>query len=163
MKKIGFIGLGVMRLSMVQHLAKHFGQAIVFDIAPTNEARPAPLLRHLERPGAVGKGSDVVFLRLPGAQASCIPVLLWTILPLYYMLLFVNSAKDSRFAGEPWPDHPTLKNFEFVCQQMHHFLNYFWGQLWSSMRIAFMTGFLTLLVATSAALAISRLRLRAGA
>lgn len=162
MKKIGFIGLRVMGLPMAQQLAKHFGQATVFYIAPANEARPAPLLRHLQRPGAVGQGSDVVFLCLPGAHASCIPVLLWTILPLYHMLLFAISAKDSGFAGKLWPDHPTLKNLEFVFQQMHHFLNYFWGQLWSSTLIAFMTGFLTLLAATSAAFAISRLRVRGG-
>ena len=91
-----------------------------------------------------------------------IPVLLWTLVPIYHMFLFAISPKDSAFAGKLWPDHPTLKNFEFVFQQKHHFLNYFWAQLWSSTLIAFMTGLLTLLVATGAAFAISRLRVKGG-
>jgi multiple sugar transport system permease protein len=91
-----------------------------------------------------------------------IPVLLWTLVPIYHMFLFAISPKDSAFAGKLWPDNPTLKNFEFVFQQKHHFLNYFWGQLWSSTLIAFMTGFLTLLVATGAAFAISRLKVKGG-
>jgi multiple sugar transport system permease protein len=44
----------------------------------------------------------------------------------------------------------------------HHFLNYFWQQLWSSVLIAFTVGLLTLLVATGTAFAISRLRVRGG-
>ena len=70
MKKIGFIGLGVMGLPMAQQLAKHFGQVTVFDVAPSDEARQAPILRHVQNPGAVGQASDVVFLCLPGAHAS---------------------------------------------------------------------------------------------
>lgn len=91
-----------------------------------------------------------------------IPVFLWTILPIYHMFLFAISPKDTAFAGKLWPDHPTLENFAFVFQQKHHFLNHFWGQLWSSVLIAFMTGFFTLVIATSAAFAISRLKVRGG-
>ncbi len=91
-----------------------------------------------------------------------IPVFLWTILPIYHMFLFAISPKDTAFAGKLWPDHPTLENFAFVFQQKHHFLNHFWGQLWSSVLIAFMTGLFTLVIATSAAFAISRLKVRGG-
>ena len=91
-----------------------------------------------------------------------IPVFLWTILPIYHMFLFAISPKDTAFAGKLWPDHPTLVNFEFVFQQKHHFLNHFWGQLWSSVLIAFMTGLITLVIATGAAFAISRLKVRGG-
>ena len=91
-----------------------------------------------------------------------IPVFLWTILPIYHMFLFAISPKDTAFAGKLWPDHPTLVNFEFVFQQKHHFLNHFWSQLWSSVLIAFMTGLITLVIATGAAFAISRLKVRGG-
>jgi multiple sugar transport system permease protein len=30
-----------------------------------------------------------------------IPVLLWTLLPIYHMVLFAISSKDSAFAGAP--------------------------------------------------------------
>ena len=91
-----------------------------------------------------------------------IPVFLWTVLPVYHMFLFAISPKDSAFAGKLWPDAPTLKNFEFVFLQKHHFLNYFWAQLGSSVLIAFFTGLFTLVIATAAAFAISRLKVRGG-
>ena len=43
-----------------------------------------------------------------------IPVLLWTMLPIYHLFLFAISPKESAFAGKLWPDHPTLHNFEVV-------------------------------------------------
>jgi multiple sugar transport system permease protein len=91
-----------------------------------------------------------------------IPVFLWTMIPIYHMVLFAISAKDQGFAGKLWPDNPTLRNFEMVFKQEHHFLNYFWQQLFSSIFIAFTVGVLTLLIATGTAFAISRLRVRGG-
>jgi multiple sugar transport system permease protein len=91
-----------------------------------------------------------------------IPVFLWTMIPIYHMVLFAISAKDQGFAGKLWPDNPTLRNFEMVFKQEHHFLNYFWQQLFSSIFIAFTVGVLTLLIATGTAFAISRLRVRCG-
>jgi len=91
-----------------------------------------------------------------------IPVLLWTILPVYHMVLFAISPKDSAFAGNLWPDHPTLNNFVVVLQQKHHYLTYFWKQMGNSLLIAVATGAITLLIATFAAFAISRLKVRGG-
>ena len=91
-----------------------------------------------------------------------IPVLLWTILPVYHMALFAISPKDSAFAGNLWPDHPTLNNFVVVLQQKHYYLNHFWKQMGNSLLIAVATGVITLLIATFAAFAISRLKVRGG-
>jgi len=91
-----------------------------------------------------------------------IPVLLWTVLPVYHMVLFAISPKDSAFAGNLWPDHPTFNNFAVVFQQKHHYLTYFWKQMGNSLLIAVATGVITLLVATFAAFAISRLKVRGG-
>lgn len=91
-----------------------------------------------------------------------IPVLLWTVLPVYHMMLFAISPKDSAFAGNLWPDHPTLSNFAVVLQQKHYYLNFFWRQMGNSLLIALATGVLTLLIATSAAFAISRLKVKGG-
>ena len=91
-----------------------------------------------------------------------IPVFLWTMLPVYHMFLFAISSKDSAFAGKLWPDQPTVRNFELVFQQKHHYLNYFRAQLGSSVLIAFATGALTLIIATGCAFAISRLKVRGG-
>jgi multiple sugar transport system permease protein len=91
-----------------------------------------------------------------------IPVFLWTILPVYHMVLFAISPKDSAFAGNLWPDHPTLNNFAVVLQQKHHYLTYFWKQMGNSLLIAVATGAITLLIATFAAFAISRLKAKGG-
>ncbi|RSZ36084.1 MULTISPECIES: carbohydrate ABC transporter permease [unclassified Variovorax] len=91
-----------------------------------------------------------------------IPVLLWTLIPVYHMVLFAISSKDSATSGHLWPKNATLDNFRIVFQQKHFYLDHFWLQLWNSLLIAVSVGVLTLFVATTAAFAISRLRVRGG-
>src|SRR5258706_4898472 len=92
-----------------------------------------------------------------------IPILLWTLLPIYHLFLFAISSKDSAFSGALWPDKPTLHNFVVVFRQEHFYLHHFWAQIWNSLWIAVAVGVLTLAVATCAAFAISRLKVRGGA
>jgi multiple sugar transport system permease protein len=91
-----------------------------------------------------------------------IPVLLWTLIPIYHMFLFAISPKDAAFSGQLWPTNPTLRNFETVLSQKHHFLNHFWLQMFNSLIISIGTAAITLFVATAAAFAISRLRMKGG-
>ncbi|NML87238.1 carbohydrate ABC transporter permease [Polaromonas sp.] len=91
-----------------------------------------------------------------------IPLLIWTMIPIYHMFLFAISPRDSATSGRLWPDAPTLKNFEVVFLQKHHYLNHFWLQMWNSLIIAVAVGVITLFVATAAAFAISRLKVRGG-
>ncbi len=91
-----------------------------------------------------------------------IPVLIWTMLPIYHLFLFAISPKESAFAGKLWPDHPTLHNFGVVFRQEHFYLHNFWQQFWNSLVIAVATGIITLLIATAAAFAISRLKVKGG-
>lgn len=91
-----------------------------------------------------------------------IPVFIWTLLPIYHLFLFAISPKESGFAGNLWPDHPTLHNFVVVFKQQHYYLSHFWMQLWNSLVIAVATGAITLFVATAAAFAISRLKVMGG-
>ena len=91
-----------------------------------------------------------------------IPVLIWTMLPIYHLFLFAISPKESALGGQLWPDHPTLQNFRIVFQEQHHYLDHFWLQMWNSLIIAVAVGVLTLVVATGAAFAISRLKVRGG-
>lgn len=91
-----------------------------------------------------------------------IPVFLWTIIPIYHLVLFAISSKDSAFSGNLWPAHPTLKNFGTVFREEHHYLDHFWLQMFNSVVISVTTGVLTLVIATFAAFAISRLKTRGG-
>jgi len=91
-----------------------------------------------------------------------IPVFIWTMLPIYHLFLFAISPKESALGGQLWPDHPTLQNFRIVFLQQHHYLDHFWLQMWNSLIIAVAVGVLTLVVATCAAFAISRLKVKGG-
>ncbi len=91
-----------------------------------------------------------------------LPVLLWTMLPIYHICLFAFNAKDKGFSGKLWPSDPTLQNIGIVVQQKHFYLTHFWSQIGSSLLIALTAGALTLFVATTAAFAISRLRVPGG-
>ena len=91
-----------------------------------------------------------------------IPVLLWTLIPIYHMVLFAISPRDQATSGRLWPKNPTLDNFAFVFYQKHFYLDHFWKQMGNSLIIALSVGFLTLAISTAAAFAISRLRVPGG-
>ncbi len=91
-----------------------------------------------------------------------IPLLLWTLIPVYHLFLFAISSKDSATSGRLWPKEPTLQNFSTVFQQQHFYLNHFWLQLGNSVLIAVAVAAITLFIATAAAFGISRLRVRGG-
>jgi multiple sugar transport system permease protein len=77
-----------------------------------------------------------------------IPVLIWTLLPIYHMVLFALSPRDQATTGKLWPTHPTLSNFDFVLNQKHFYLDHFWIQLWNSLLIAVSVGVLTLFISS---------------
>ncbi|HEX7436328.1 MAG TPA: carbohydrate ABC transporter permease [Caldimonas sp.] len=91
-----------------------------------------------------------------------IPLAIWTLLPIYHMVLFALSPKEQAVSGKLWPEHPTLHNFSMVFHQQHHYLSHFWLQMWNSVLIAVAVGAITLFIATAAAFAISRLRVKGG-
>ena len=91
-----------------------------------------------------------------------IPVLIWTMIPIYHMFVFAISPKEDAFSGKLWPEHPTFHNFEIVFHQQHYFLRDFWIQFGNSVVIAAAVGALTLVIATAAAFSISRLHVPGG-
>ena len=91
-----------------------------------------------------------------------IPLFLWTMIPVYHLVLFAISPRDSATSGRLWPKEPTLQNFNFVFYQKHFYLDYFWIQLVNSVLIATAVAFITLVISTFAAFAISRLRVHGG-
>ena len=111
----------------------------------------------MRRSSIIKKVFDETKLLLVG-----IPVLLWTLVPIYHMFLFAISERDSATSGRLWPKNPTLQNFDFVFQQKHFYLDHFWVQLGNSVFIAAAVGAITLFIATCAAFAISRLKVRGG-
>ncbi len=91
-----------------------------------------------------------------------LPILVWTLLPIYNLLVIALSNEKEYLSGRLWPSEPTLQNFKIALTQQHYYLRDFWRQLGNSFFIAASTGIITLFIATSAAFAISRLRLAGG-
>jgi multiple sugar transport system permease protein len=91
-----------------------------------------------------------------------IPIALWTLLPIYHMVLLAISPKDKALSGKLWPDDPTLANFSTVFHQQHYFVRNFWIQLGNSFFVAIVAALLVLSISVCAAFAISRLRVRGG-
>ena len=91
-----------------------------------------------------------------------IPILLWTLLPIYHIFLFSISSKDSAFSGALWPDKPTLRNFETICARSTSTCTTSGRRSGTRCGSRSRSGVITLAVATCAAFAISRLKVRGG-
>lgn len=89
-------------------------------------------------------------------------VLIWTLLPLYHMVMLSLTPVGAAFGGRFWPDDPTLENYRQVFTESHFFLQHFWIQLFNSLFSAFATMVIVLVVASLCSFAIGRLRLRYG-
>jgi len=87
-------------------------------------------------------------------------VLIWTMIPIYHLVVMSLTPKAETFAGSIWPKNPTFENFGIVARQGHYYLEHFWQQLFNSVVIAVAVCALTLFISTTATFAISRLRVR---
>jgi len=89
-----------------------------------------------------------------------IVIFLWTMAPLYNMMIMSITPATAMFAGKLWPDNPTLANYATVFRQDNHYLKFFWVQLGNSVWIAAASMAIVLFIATMASFAIGRLKLR---
>lgn len=97
--------------------------------------------------------------QLIGLALVAIAVLVWTLLPLFHMVVLSLTPINAAFAGRLWPDAPTIANYGIIFRQENHYLGQFWRQLWNSVFAAGMSCLLVLIVATMASYAIGRLKL----
>lgn len=89
-------------------------------------------------------------------------VLIWTLVPIYHMVMLSLTPVSEAFGGRFWPEHATLENFRIVLTQDHFFLQHFWLQLLNSVLIAGGTMAIVLVVASLASFAIGRLKVPFG-
>lgn len=89
-------------------------------------------------------------------------VFVWSVLPIYHMVMISLTPINAPFGGRIWPDSPTLENYGIVFTQGDFFLTNFWIQLLNSGLVAIATAGLTLFVAITASFAIARLKIRYG-
>ncbi|MDQ2801836.1 MAG: carbohydrate ABC transporter permease [Pseudomonadota bacterium] len=89
-------------------------------------------------------------------------LLIWTLLPIYNMVLVAVEPKEDVFATNVVPLHPTLASFQAVFSESYWLLQNFWRQMGNSAFIGVMVAALTLAIASLTSFAIGRMRIRGG-
>ena len=97
-----------------------------------------------------------------GAMLLGIVLLIWTLLPIYNMVLVAVQQKEDVFSTNIWPPAPTLESFNAVIHETFWLLANFWGQMGNSFFIGVAVALLTLTIGTLTSFTISRLRIRLG-
>jgi multiple sugar transport system permease protein len=117
-------------------------------------ARPAEQMRRVARrrrlAGNVAAGVISVLL------------LIWTIVPIYNIVMVALQAEGDVFTESIWPVHPSFGSFWIVVTQGYWYLEYFWHQFGNSIYIAGMVTLLVLLIGTLTSFSVGRMRIRNG-
>jgi multiple sugar transport system permease protein len=95
-----------------------------------------------------------------GSIVLSIALLIWTLLPIYNMLLIALSDDGDEFTGLFWPEDWNWDSFRVVFQEDYWYLEHFWHQLGNSFYMATATMVLTVVIASLVSFALGRLRLR---
>lgn len=96
------------------------------------------------------------------AAAFSVIVLIWTLLPVYNMLLIALDDEGDEFTGSLWPEDPSLASFRVIWTQGHWYLEHFWQQFGNSIFLGLATMVLTVAIGSLASFAIGRMQLRHG-
>jgi multiple sugar transport system permease protein len=89
-------------------------------------------------------------------------LLIWTLLPVYNMVLIALDEEGDEFTGSLWPQDPSFSSFRAVWKQDHWYLENFWHQFGNSIFLGVATMALTVVIGSLASFAIGRMRLRRG-
>ena len=93
-----------------------------------------------------------------GSVMLGIVLLIWSLLPIYNMLLIALDPEEGEieFAGNLWPPEPSFEGFIDVVTQEARYLEEFWHQFGNSLYIGLLTMVLTVLIGSLASFAVSR-------
>jgi len=89
-------------------------------------------------------------------------IVVWTLAPLYNMVMVAFESHNDVFTSDVWPAHPSAYSFWIVLTEGYWYLEYFWHQYLNSIYIGFWTVFLTLWIGSMVSYSISRMRIRHG-
>jgi multiple sugar transport system permease protein len=101
-------------------------------------------------------------LRNAGTVVLSAVIVVWTLVPLYNMVLISLEPEGDVFTDHIWPRVPSVESFSGVLTQGHWYLEHFWRQFGNSFFIGLMVTFFALLFGTLTSFAIGRMRIRHG-
>jgi multiple sugar transport system permease protein len=96
------------------------------------------------------------------AVALALALIVWTLAPIYNMVMVSLDSKGDVYSNDVFPAHPTLASFWIVLSEGYWYLKYFWHQFGNSLYIGAATTFITLLIGSLASFSIGRMRLKNG-
>jgi multiple sugar transport system permease protein len=103
--------------------------------------------------------------RLLGKVAATslgVGLLIWTLLPVYNMVLISLDSDADEFTGSIWPPDPDFSSFRSVWTEDYWLLEHFWHRFANSVYMGVATMLLTVLLGSLASFALGRMRLRNG-
>jgi len=96
------------------------------------------------------------------ATVLSVVILIWTILPLYNIVMVSLEDHSDVFSDKLFPSLLSLDGYRVVFTQGYWYLEDFWHQFGNSIYVGAATTFLTLAIASAASFSISRMRVRHG-
>jgi multiple sugar transport system permease protein len=102
------------------------------------------------------------YLSLVGTTALSFALVVWTLLPIYNMILVSLEPEGDVFTDHIWPRVASFESFLGVLTQGHWYLQHFWQQFANSMYMGAWVTFLTLMIGTLTSFSIGRMRIRHG-
>jgi multiple sugar transport system permease protein len=102
------------------------------------------------------------YLNNAGAVVLSVVLVVWSLAPIYNMLLISLEPEGDVFTDHIWPKLPSVESFWGVLTQGHWYLEHFWHQFANSFFIGTMVTFFALLFGSLTSFAIGRMRIRYG-
>jgi multiple sugar transport system permease protein len=102
------------------------------------------------------------YLSHAGVAVLSVVLIVWTLMPIYNMVLISLEPEGDVFTDHLWPKVPSVESFWGVLTQGHWYLEHFWRQFANSLYLGAMVTFFTLLFGSLTSFAIGRMRLRHG-
>jgi multiple sugar transport system permease protein len=100
--------------------------------------------------------------RRAGGVVLGVGLLIWTLLPVYNMLLIALDDEGDEFTGSLWPADPSFESFQVIWTEGHWYLVNFWHQFGNSIFLGLATMGLTVAIGSLTSFSLGRLRLRRG-
>ena len=95
-----------------------------------------------------------------GLAVLTVVMLVWTIFPVYYMLLLSFTPTNDLFQPGLYVEHPTLRSYTYTMGQDNPFVRYFWRQLSTSLIVSLWTMVAVAAVAALGSFAMARMKFR---
>jgi multiple sugar transport system permease protein len=87
---------------------------------------------------------------------------IWTLMPIYNMILIALDDDASEYTGRIWPAEWNWESFRVIWNQDYWYLEHIWHQFGNSCFMGFMTMGLTVAIGSMASFALDRMRMRHG-